>query len=136
MDPNAVWQRVHASSLQSDLNEAISHEWHASKVYARMAKQQPMFLTLARQEACHAKQLTAVYYLLYGCKPCLCEEKVCICNFCQALRDAFLGELTAVKQYESFAQNHPEHKELFCALAGQERCHARQIRSLTHQLLR
>ena len=138
---SAVWQRVKQGTddcLETALAEAIADEQRANKTYLEMARRtgDAMFLRIAAQEACHAKKLSSLYYLLYGCPPCPKQEcRVCICNVCQAVRDAFAGELSAAKKYEELAQQHPEHATLFCSIAKTERCHANALRSFTEQLL-
>ena len=148
MDPydsvavSAVWQRVHASrendDLEQELTEAIGFELRAKSAYLAMAKcsGNMLFRQLAAQEACHAKKLSALYYLLFECTPC--KPQQCpprIDNFCSALREAYRGEQLAVERYERLANTYPAHREFFCALAKQEKEHACHIHRLTERIL-
>ena len=136
MDPynmqavSAVWRRVHQGrendDLEHALSEAIGFERRAADAYMTMAKcsRNALFERLAMQEKCHAKKLSALYYLLFECPPC--EEKTCpakITNFCEAVRMAYQGEKMAIERYERMANDFPAHRELFCALAKAEKCH-------------
>ena len=139
---SAVWQRVHQSTtedcLETALREAIADERHANRTYAQLARTtgNAMFSRIAAQEFCHIKKLSSLYYLLYGCPPCQDQqERICICNVCQTVRESFASELQAAKKYEELANQHPEHASLFCSIAKTERCHANLLRSFTEQLL-
>lgn len=139
---SAVWQRVHQSTtddcLESALREAIADERHANRTYAELARKtgNAMFLRIAAQECCHSKKLSSLYYLLYGCPPCQeQEERICISNVCQTVRESFASELQAAKKYEGLAKQHPEHASLFCSIAKAERRHANALRNFIEQLL-
>ncbi len=139
---SAVWQRVHQGrekdKLEEALSEAIGFERRAASAYHAMARcsGNPLFLRLSAQENCHAKKLSALYYLLFECPPC--EQSQCpprIDNFCQAVREAYRGEKMAIERYERMANDHPEHRELFCALAMEEKCHVHHLHRLAEQFL-
>lgn len=139
---SAVWQRVtqgqKSDDLEAALSAAIADERHAQKTYLALSQcgYTELFRHLAAQEACHAKKLSALYYLLFGCPPCQSECcKIKICNFCESVRKAYQGELEAAKNYKTLAACHPEHAQLFCAIMKTERCHAEHLRTLTEKLL-
>ena len=136
----AVWRRVHqersCDKLEQELSEAIGFERRAARAYLAMARcsGNPLFRRLSMQEHCHAKKLSALYYLLFECPPC--EEESCpakIGSLCEAVRMAYQGEKTAIARYERMANDHPEHRELFCALAGEEKCHAHHLHRFAEQ---
>lgn len=145
MDPYqaaAVWQRVRqsgtAETLQAKLSESIAHEIRSRNTYLAMSRlgYAPLFRQLSEQEACHARRLSALYYLLYGCPPEKAEAQCPkICDLCEGIRSVFLHELEASKGYRALAQAEPQHAELFCALAKDEEGHAARLRSLAERLL-
>ena len=148
MDPydvqavSAVWKRVHAGrdddTLEQALIEAICFEKHSMCAYLQMAKcsGNMLFQKLATREHCHVKKLSTLYYLLYECPPCQHRQNSArIDDFCEAVRQAYRGELTAAERYEKLAVQHPAHRELFCALAKEEKCHAEQLRGFAERFL-
>ncbi len=140
---SAVWQRVSQGkqndSLECTLAETIANEYRSRNTYLSMARLcwPDLFRRMAAEEGCHARRLSALYYLLYGCPPCQKDEGCPhICNLCEAVRDAFSGETKAAKNYQKLAQSYPEYADLFCSIAADEQRHARCLRSMTEQLLR
>ncbi|MBE6984169.1 MAG: hypothetical protein E7434_00890 [Ruminococcaceae bacterium] len=140
---SAVWQRVRqgreVDALEQALSEAIALEHRAQNAYLAMARcgHGALLRSLAAQEACHARKLSALYYLLFECPPCpqrQCPPK--IDDFCEAVRQAYQGELMARQRYGRLAKSYPEHRELFCCIAKQEKQHACRLQQLTEHLLR
>ncbi len=138
----AVWQRVkqctQTDQLEQALSEAIANEYHSRDAYLAMARCGfgGIFRTMAAQEACHARQLSALYSLLFECPPC--ENGGCPPKFdslCQAVRMAFQGEKQAEKSYNELAQRYSEHAKLFCRIARQEAQHAERLQCIMQSLL-
>ncbi len=139
----AVWKRVRAGreddALEQALIESIGFEKRAMSAYLQMARcsQNPLFRKLAEREKCHAKKLGTLYYLLFECPPCQkCQTVPRIDDFCEAVRQAYRGELMAVERYEKMAKEYPAHLELFCVLAKEERCHAEKLRCFAERFLK
>lgn len=139
---SAVWQRVtqerQADCLETALSTAIADEHRAHRTYLAMAKcgYAELFRHIASQEVCHAHKLSALYFLLYGCPPC--KKDAClpkICNFCEAVRTAYAGELEAARIYRELAKRHPEHEQLFCSIAQAEQRHACLLCALAERLI-
>lgn len=149
MDPYqaaAVWKRVRQSTsgsssehtLADTLSAAIAREIQSEKTYLAMSRlgYAPLFRQLATQEGCHARHLSALYYLLYGYHPEKTEAQCPIIrDLREGVRSAFLQELEAAKGYRALAQSEPQHAEVFCALAKDEEGHAARLRCLTERLL-
>lgn len=145
MDPYqaaAVWQRVRQStpedSTQRILTEMIGREILSRDTYLAMSRlgYSSFFRQLAEQEACHARRLSALYYLLYGTHPKKADPQCPkSCDLCESIRSAFLHELEAAKGYRRLAQTETEHAALFLALAKDEERHAARLRCLAERLL-
>lgn len=146
MDPYqaaAVWRRVRQAtpeaSTQRTLAETIGDEIQSRDNYLAMSRlgYSSFFRQLAEQEACHARRLSALYYLLYGTHPKKAEAQCPkSCDLCEKIRSAFLHELASAKGYRKLAQTEAEHAALFLALAKDEEGHAARLRCLAERLLR
>ena len=136
----AVWARVRgqgeAASLAETLPMMISDELTERGTYLRLQRCAPVFRMLAREEGCHARRLTALYFLLTGQE--VCAETGALphyASFAEALRDRFAQELQSAKRYRTAAERWPEHGSLFRALAAQEQAHADRLHRLTQTIL-
>ena len=149
MDPynmqavSAVWQRVHQGrendDLEHALSEAIRFTRRGAQGYLAMAKcsGNALFARLAEQKMCQAKKLGALYFLLFDCPPC--AEKVCAPKFdslCEAVRMAYQGEHMLIERYERMANSFPMHRELFCTLIREGKCHARNLQCFAERFLK
>lgn len=139
----AVWQRVmgknDAEELRQSLLEMMAAEHASAREYERMAKQTGVHAQLlrrmAREEWQHARKLSVLYDLLYGRAPEVASgvaQKPC--DFREALRRAFRGELAAAESYRNAAQNWKRHSALFEALAADEQRHSRNLHRMAQGL--
>lgn len=141
----AVWQRVLQQTPSDPAPEAalaalISDEWTAHAAYLMLARRcgrfAAVFRSMAREEACHAQKLAALYFLLTGRKSCVLRgasaqrEELCC-----AVRARYAAEREAEQTYRASAQRYPEHAALFCALADDERRHSRRLCAVMEALL-
>ncbi len=130
----AVWARVTASKEQS-LGEFYKYELQAAESYRRLAmrfpKQRNLFLSLSRDEERHARQLAALYYMLFGCPVSQKTERVEFpSELCQVVRELYRGETDAVQRYTVAAEQFPSQYSLFTALAADEARHADRLLAL------
>ncbi len=151
MDPynsvqvQAVWQRVmeknDPDALRRSLLEMMAAEHASARGYERMAKQTGTHAQLLRrmgqEERQHAHKLFVLYDLLYGRNPevasGLAERP---CDFREAVRRAFRGELMAAESYRQAAQRWSQHRQLFEALAADEQRHSKNLHHIARQLSR
>lgn len=140
----AVWQRVLQTppepTSEAVLAELISDEQTAHAAYLTLARRggrfAPAFRALACEEACHARRLSALYYLLTGRKSCvMCGATEKRGRLCEAVRARYTAEREAEKTYRAAAQRCPEHAALFCVLADDERRHAQRLYTVMEALL-
>ncbi len=130
----AVWARVTASKEQS-LGDFYKYELQAAESYRRLAmrfpKQRNLFLSLARDEERHARQLAALYYLQFGCAVSRTAEQTELpSELCQAVRECYHGETDAVQRYTAAAEQFPAQYGLFTSLAAEEARHADRLLAL------
>ena len=116
-----------AGSLTPEkLLELIADERNDSALYAHLAcrmkgKAQAMLREMARQEACHAKQFGAVYFLKTGKKACPGRpEAPCVTCINETLRQRYSEEHTAHEAYETLAENAGTHRCMLLRIAEEE----------------
>lgn len=136
-----IWERVRRSASPETLEETLA-EWIACELadceaYRALAKCgfSAVFRALANDEACHARKLSALYFLLTGCRPAVCpaaKEDACLRS---AVRSRFAQELKGAEAYRAAAAQWPAHAALFCALANDEARHACRLREIAERLV-
>lgn len=140
----AVWQRVLQAPTdaapEAALAERISDERTAHAAYLALARRggrfAPVFRALARDEACHAQKLSALYFLLTGRKSCVMRGAVATREeLCAAVRARYADERSSENAYRTAAERYPEHAALLCALADDERRHAQRLHAVMEALL-
>lgn len=156
---DAVWQRVAAVSMPAaetpqetpedkpqdttgvDLAEMIAGEYADRMQYLTLARMAcgcdaGLLRHIAQEELCHARRLGTLYYIQTGKKYCPmpvtmpCE--VCLCD---ALRQAYQGELRGAARYQRAAEQYPEQKMLFTCLAEEEMAHSRTVMGILERHL-
>ena len=130
----AVWARVTASKEQS-LEEFCVRTQQAGEIYRQLAtrfpKHRSVFLTLARDENRHAKQLSALYYLQFGCAVFHKAEPVKLSHkLCEAIRECYHRETGAVQRYTAAAEQFPDQRSLFLSLSAESARHAERLMAL------
>ena len=130
----AVWARVTASKEQS-LEEFCIRTQQAGEIYRHLAtrfpKHRSVFLTLARDEMRHAKQLSALYYLQFGCAVFRKAEGANIPHkLCEAIRECYQRETGAVQRYTAAAEQFPDQRNLFLTLSAESAHHAERLMAL------
>ena len=130
----AVWARVTASKEQS-LEEFCIRTQQAGEIYrslaARFPKHRSVFLTLARDESRHAKQLLALYYLQFGCTLRGKAEAADVPRkLCEAIRECYQRETGAVQRYNAAAEQFPDQRSLFLSLSAESTRHAERLMAL------
>lgn len=123
-----------ADSLTPEkLLELIQNERADSALYAHLASRmkgraQAMLRKMARQEACHAKQFGAVYFLKTGKKACPgSPEAPCVTCINETLRQRYSEEHAAHEAYEALAENAGTHRCMLLKIAAEECGHAQMI---------
>lgn len=145
MDPfdpqsvRAVWERVH-STQEQQLAAMIAGEKQAQATYILLAKQFPkhrvLFSSIAAEEARHFKQLSTLYYLLYGAEAVAASEKAPhIESLREALRTCYAQELRSAQEYHNASTHFPGQSALFRLLSEEESHHAQSLLRLTENLL-
>ena len=85
-------------------------------------------LEVARQEACHAKQFGAVYFLKTGKKACPGRpDAPCVTCINETLRQRYSEEHAAHEAYEALAENAGTHRCMLLKIAEEECGHAQMI---------
>ena len=80
------------------------------------------------QEACHAKQFGAVYFLKTGKKACPGRpEAPCVTCINETLRQRYSEEHAAHEAYETLAENAGTHRCMLLRIAEEECEHAQMI---------
>ena len=130
----AVWARVTASKEQS-LEEFCIRTQQAGEIYRSLAgrfpKHRSFFLTLARDESRHAKQLLALYYLQFGCTPNRKAEPANIPRkLCEVIRECYQRETGAVQRYTAASEQVPDQRSLFLTLSADSARHAERLMAL------
>ncbi len=130
----AIWDRVTASKEQS-LEEFSIRVQQAGEIYRRLAarfpKHRSLFLSLARDEDRHAKQLAALYYMQFGCTVCRKAEAAEISHkLCEAIRECYQRETGAVQRYTAAAEQFPGQRSLFTTLSAESARHADRLMAL------
>ena len=111
----------------------IDGERADSALYAHLAcrmkgKAQAMLREMARQEACHAKQFGAVYFLKTGKKACPGRpDAPCVTCINETLRQRYSEEHAAHEAYEALAENAGTHRCMLLKIAEEECGHAQMI---------
>ena len=111
----------------------IDGERADSALYAHLAarmkgRAQAMLRAIAQQEACHAKQFGAVYFLKTGKKACPGRpEAPCVTCINETLRQRYSEEHTAHEAYETLAENAGTHRCMLLRIAEEECEHAQMI---------
>ncbi len=143
----AVWQRVlqvrepcEEATPESELAEMISDELTDQAVYLAIARCAgrfaPVFRAIAHEEACHARRLSALYYLLTGCRSCASRGAVKErWRLCDAVRERYAEELKGAKKYRAAAERWPEHAALFSDLADAEQRHSCRLHAVASEML-
>ena len=137
-----IWERVRRSAAPETLEETLA-EWIARELadcetYRALAKCgfPAVFRALANEEACHERKLSALYFLLTGCRPAVCpaakEDTSCMGS---AVRSRFAQEQKGAEVYRAAAAQWPAHAALFCALANDETRHACRLREIAERLV-
>ncbi|MBP3412437.1 MAG: long-chain fatty aldehyde decarbonylase [Oscillospiraceae bacterium] len=145
MDPfdpqtvRAVWERVH-STQEQQLAAMIAGEKQAQATYSLLAKLFPKhrttFSTIAAEEARHFKQLSTLYYLLYGAEAVAVSEKSPhIEGLQEVLRSCYAQELRSAQEYYNASTHFPGQTQLFRLLSQEESRHAQSLLRLTESLL-
>ena len=89
---------------------------------------QAMLREMARQEACHAKQFGAVYFLKTGKKACPGRpDAPCVTCINETLRQRYSEEHAAHEAYEALAENAGTHRCMLLKIAEEECGHAQMI---------
>lgn len=102
--------------------ELIGHEMQDAAVYHALACRmtgcaKKTLAELSRDERCHVKKLSAIYFLLTGKKACPKRpDSPCITCSAETLRRQYQAELAARERYEALAP-----------LSGARACTLRQI---------
>lgn len=130
----AVWSRVTASKEQT-LEEFCVRVRQGADIYRRLAvrfpKQRSFFLRLAKEEDRHAKQLTALYYLQFGCiSPRKADAVTLPHKLCEAIRECYQRETGAVQRYTAAAEQFPAQRSLFMTLSDESAQHADRLMAL------
>ena len=113
--------------------ELIRDERADSALYAHLAcrmkgKAQAMLREMARQEACHAKQFGAVYFLKTGKKACPGRpDAPCVTCINETLRQQYTAEHAAREAYAALAENAGTHRCMLLRMAQEECEHAQLI---------
>ena len=123
-----------ADSLTPEkLLELIQNERADSALYAHLSgrmkgRAQAMLREMARQEACHAKQFGAVYFLKTGKKACPGSPGApCVTCINETLRQRYSEEHAAHEAYEALAKNAGTHRCMLLKIAEEECRHAQMI---------
>ena len=123
-----------ADSLTPEtLLSLIDDERADSALYAHLAgrmqgRAQAVLRELSRQEACHARQLGAVYFLKTGKKACPGRPAPpCVTCINETLRQRYSEEHAAHDAYAALAQNAGTHRCLLQRIAEEECEHAQKI---------
>lgn len=91
-------------------------------------KAQAMLREMARQEACHAKQFGAVYFLKTGKKACPGRpDAPCVTCINETLRQRYSEEHAAHEAYKALAENAGTHRCMLLKIAEEECGHAQMI---------
>lgn len=113
--------------------ELAQEEWADAAVYGSLVRCAPQcareaLRQMARDEACHARRLAALYFLLSGEKACPEPGKpVCTACFNETLRQRYGEELRGQKRYQELAPQAGAQRCLFEQLACDEGRHAQTI---------
>lgn len=141
----AVWQRVLQTkpvsmTLPATLVDMVSDELTAHAAYLALSRCggrfSPVFRAIAQEEACHARRLSALYFLLTG--DCCTAARGAISehrSLCTAVRTHYTEELNAARRYREAAERFVEHAALFHALADDEQRHSCRLHSIAAALL-
>lgn len=111
----------------------INAERSDSALYAHLAcrmkgKAQALLRGIAQQEACHAKQLGAVYFLKTGRKACPGRpDAPCVTCINETLRQRYTEEHAAHEAYEALAQNAGTYRCMLLKIAEEECGHAQKL---------
>ena len=111
----------------------IDGERADSALYAHLAarmkgRAQAMLRAIAQQEACHAKQFGAVYFLKTGKKACPGRpDAPCVTCINETLRQRYSEEHAAHEAYEALAENAGTHRCMLLKIAEEECGHAQMI---------
>ncbi len=140
----AVWARVTANGQETtppeeQLQELIADELTDCASYRVLSRCcgrfSAVFRAIAADELRHAKRLSALYVLHYGCIPTpyagAYDCRPCLCT---ALHEHYEAEQKGAKVYEDLATRFPQHEALFCSLAADERCHAERLTAIAEAI--
>ena len=91
---------------------------------------------IGKEELCHAKRLSTVYYVLTGQRACVCPEptKPVTC-LTVSLREQYQKEVDGVQQYLEFARRDSSYQNLFYQLADEEQMHSQRILCMLQEML-
>ncbi|MDD3165418.1 MAG: hypothetical protein PHS97_06125 [Oscillospiraceae bacterium] len=140
----AIWARVTApggTKPQPDVQAMIADERSDCATYQKLAAMTggtcaASLRAIARDEACHAKRLTALYFVKTGACPELAPSCPLLSGCMTALlRERYLAERAGAAAYRAAAEQDPESAALFTCLAGDEAGHAKAILAMLEQLL-
>ena len=139
-----VWRRVlrqpQTAPDEETLKRWLADEYAAAMTYRRLAARggasAQRLWRMSRDEARHARRLSALFFLLFGVRPRVQPAATDTDrSFAAALRTAIAGETQAAREYRDAARRWPEQTSLFSALAGDEERHARWLGEMTAALL-
>lgn len=125
----------------SQLLSCIRHEHSDCALYLHLAGRlkgnaQALLRQLARQEACHARRLSAIYYVKTGEKACPgAPERPCTACINETLRQRYTAELSASERYQALAENAGSYECLLRQMAQEECEHAQKLLCILQQCL-
>ncbi len=118
------------------MNESSAFRYYAAMA-ARCRQSGAVFRRLSADEADHAKQLRAAYFILTG--ECFNKDAkaVCIISLSDALRTRFIEESKSSSDYlaAANASDNDYLKKLYSCLAADEKRHSAVIGNLIEQMM-
>lgn len=139
-DAGSTPQTEQALTAQQVL-DLTRDEWADTAFYRSLAARAPQcareaLRRMAREEACHARRLAALYFLLSGEKACP-EPGTPVCTACfnETLRQRYSLELQSRQRYEALVPRSGAQRCLFEQLALDEGAHAQIICCILQQTL-
>lgn len=146
-----VWNRVMATEEchaqapdclnEGKVLELIIDELRDCGTYRSLAKamrgcDKGILMGLAEEEACHARKLSAVYFLMTGRKACPDRPKIpCITCINTSLRQRYQDELHGHAEYLRLSKCAGEFSCVMAELAKDELCHSQKILCLLKDTL-
>ena len=115
------------------LAELLQDEWTDAGTYRKLAACAPtcaktILLRIAQEELCHARTLSALYYLKTGKKYCP-EGRASVCTACfnETIRQRYQAELAGQARYTALSGAAGEHQSTFEQFACDEGRHAQML---------